>query len=174
MSELLCRPLLRWQPQRPIRRRNRQEEKPKATYHRSPNHSSGMWPKDCAVYGPAAALLPAWLLDRTACSSLPSSSPSESNNAAKSVMEVGGGLTSSGRLPSVPAGVGTAWVTPWSCKGNPLRFRLPLVFRFRFRLRSVLRFRSRHLVSLPQPLRSNDILCHPLPTRFRSRSHDVA
>ena len=61
-----------------------------------------------------------------------------------------------------------------NCKGNPLRFRLPPIFRFRFRPRSVLRFRSRHLVSLPQRLRSNDILCHPLPTRFRSWSHDVA
>jgi len=41
------------------------------------------------------------------------------------------------------------------CKGNPFRFRLPPVFRFRFR--------SRHLGSLPQRLRSNDILRHPLP-----------
>jgi len=63
-----------------------------------------------------------------------------------------------------------------NCKGNPLRFRRPPVFRFRFRSRppSVLRFHSRHLVSLPQRLWSNDILRHPLPTRFCSRSHDVA
>jgi len=66
------------------------------------------------------------------------------------------------------------YLTGGYCKGNPLHFRLPLVFRFRFRLWSVLRFRSRHLVSLLQRLRSNDILCHLLPTRFRSRSHDVA
>ena len=33
---------------------------------------------------------------------------------------------------------------------------------------------SRHLGSLPQRLRSNDILRHPLPTCFRPRSHDVA
>ena len=60
------------------------------------------------------------------------------------------------------------------CKGNPFRFRHPLVFRFRFRLPPAFRFRSRHLVSLPQRLRMNDVLRHPLPTRFRSRSHDVA
>jgi len=34
-----------------------------------------------------------------------------------------------------------------NCKGNPLRFRRPLVFRFRFQLPPA--FRSRHLVSLP-------------------------
>ena len=60
------------------------------------------------------------------------------------------------------------------CKGNPLCFRRPPVFRFRFRLPPAFRSRSRHLVSLPQRLRSNDILRHLLPTRFRSRSHDVA
>ena len=54
------------------------------------------------------------------------------------------------------------------CKGNPLCFRLPPAFRFHFRSR------SHHLISLPQRLRSNDILRHPLPTPFRSRSHDVA
>jgi len=48
-----------------------------------------------------------------------------------------------------------------SCKGNPLRFRRPLVFRFRFRLPPAFRFRSRHLVSLPQRLRMNDVLRHP-------------
>jgi len=46
----------------------------------------------------------------------------------------------------------------WSCKGNPLCFRLPPVFRFR----------SCHLISLPQRLRSHDIVRHPLPTRFPS------
>jgi len=61
-----------------------------------------------------------------------------------------------------------------NCKGNPFRFRCPPVFRFRFRLPPAFRSRSRHLVSLPQCLWSNDILRHPLPTRFRSRSHDVA
>ena len=55
-----------------------------------------------------------------------------------------------------------------NCKGNPLCFRLPPAFCFHFRSRFC------HLVSLLQRLRSNDILCHPLPTRFRSRSHDVA
>ena len=58
----------------------------------------------------------------------------------------------------------TTYIRALTCKGNPLRFRRSPVFRFR----------SRHLVSLPQRLRSNDILRHPLPTRFRSRSHDVA
>jgi len=60
------------------------------------------------------------------------------------------------------------------CKGNPFRFRCPLVFRFRFRLPPAFRFRSRHLVPLSQRLRTNDVLRHPLPTRFRSRSHGVA
>ena len=46
----------------------------------------------------------------------------------------------------------------WSCKGNPLCFRLPPVFRFR----------SCHLISLPQRLRSHDIVRHPLPTHFPS------
>ena len=55
-----------------------------------------------------------------------------------------------------------------NCKGNPFRFR------FRFRLPPAFRFRSRHLVSLPQRIRTNDVLRHPLPTRFRSRSRDVA
>jgi len=60
------------------------------------------------------------------------------------------------------------------CKGNPLRFRRLPVFRFRFWLPPAFRSRSCHLVSLPQRLRSNDILRHPLPTRFCSRLHDVA
>jgi len=63
---------------------------------------------------------------------------------------------------------------PKNCKGNPLRFRRSPVFRFRFQLPPAFRSRFRHLVSLPQCLWSNDILRHPLPTRFRSRSHDVA
>ena len=61
------------------------------------------------------------------------------------------------------------------CKGNPLRFQRPLVFRFRFRLPPAFRIRSRHLVSLPQRLRTNDVLRHPLPIAWcRVMSHDVA
>jgi len=50
------------------------------------------------------------------------------------------------------------------CKGNPFRFRLPPAFR------------SRHLISLLQRLRSHDIVRHPLPTRFPSdppSAHDT-
>jgi len=47
-----------------------------------------------------------------------------------------------------------------SCKGNPLCFRLPPAFRFCSC--------SCHLISLPQHLRSHDIVRHPVPTRFPS------